>query len=153
MVRDAPAARAAYVIEDDLANLEPVLDDLLGPDTLSDERSATRIYYLGDFPADRYAEGFLGRARAVIDRTDAAAGRFRCADASTCRRSCRTVASVDPIMGSLLRRAVPDLVLALAGGLLVIMIGLVRGLDPGRRLDAGVARSSCRSVSACCRRS
>ena len=27
LVRDAPAARAAYVIEDDLANLEPVLDD------------------------------------------------------------------------------------------------------------------------------
>jgi hypothetical protein len=70
LLRDAPAARAAYVIEDDLANLEPVLDDLLGADPRRDERSATRIYYLGDFPAERYADGFLHRARAVIDRTD-----------------------------------------------------------------------------------
>ncbi|WP_152364009.1 CDP-glycerol glycerophosphotransferase family protein [Microlunatus speluncae] len=70
LLRDAPAARAAYVIEDDLANLEPALDDLLGADPRSPERSATRVYYLGDFPADRYADGFLDRARAVIDHAD-----------------------------------------------------------------------------------
>ena len=32
---DAPAARAAYVIRDDLSNLADVCDDLLGPDPLA----------------------------------------------------------------------------------------------------------------------
>lgn len=70
LVQEAPAARAAYVLEDDLNNLESVLDDLLGADPLAAERSTTRVYYLGDFPRDSYADGFLDRARAVIARTD-----------------------------------------------------------------------------------
>ena len=28
----------------------------------------TKIYYLGDFPDENYADGFLNAARAVIDR-------------------------------------------------------------------------------------
>ncbi len=89
LLRDAPAARAAYVIEDDLDNLEPVLDDLLGGDPRSAERSVTRVYYLGDFPVERYADGFLDRARAVIDHTDAAAE-------SVPERDPEPVPSVDP---------------------------------------------------------
>src|SRR5690606_31704974 len=42
LVQEAPAARAAYVLEDDLNNLESVLDDLLGADPLAAERSTTR---------------------------------------------------------------------------------------------------------------
>jgi CDP-glycerol glycerophosphotransferase (TagB/SpsB family) len=64
---DAPAARAAYVIRDDLSNLADVCDDLLGSDPLADVRNETKIYYLGDFPEENYADGFLEAARGVID--------------------------------------------------------------------------------------
>ena len=64
---DAPAARAAYVIRDDLSNLADVCEDLLGSDPLADVRNETKIYYLGDFPDENYADGFLEAARGVID--------------------------------------------------------------------------------------
>jgi CDP-glycerol glycerophosphotransferase (TagB/SpsB family) len=64
---DAPAARAAYVIRDDLSNLADVCDDLLGADPLVSVRNETKIYYLGDFPDENYADGFLAAARNVID--------------------------------------------------------------------------------------
>ncbi|HJV13789.1 MAG TPA: CDP-glycerol glycerophosphotransferase family protein [Propionibacteriaceae bacterium] len=64
---DAPAARAAYVIRDDLSNLAEVCDDLLGTDPLAAARQETKIYYLGDFPDENYADGFLDAAREVID--------------------------------------------------------------------------------------
>jgi CDP-glycerol glycerophosphotransferase (TagB/SpsB family) len=64
---DAPAARAAYVIRDDLSNLADVCDDLLGPDPLASIRNETKIYYLGAFPDENYADGFLAAARDVID--------------------------------------------------------------------------------------
>ena len=62
----APAARAAYVLREDLTNLAAVFDDLLGPDPLAAERHRTKIYYLGDFPDENYADGFLNAAREVI---------------------------------------------------------------------------------------
>ena len=64
---DVPAAKAAYVLRDDLSNLDEVFDDLLRDDPLADLRHATKVYYLGDFPDDSYAEGFLDAARSVID--------------------------------------------------------------------------------------
>jgi hypothetical protein len=64
---DAPAARAAYVIRDDLSNLADVCDALLGADPLALVRNETKIYYLGDFSDENYAEGFLAAARNVID--------------------------------------------------------------------------------------
>jgi CDP-glycerol glycerophosphotransferase (TagB/SpsB family) len=72
---DAPAARAAYVVRDDLSNLMDVCSDLLGADPLALTREETKIYYLGDFPDENYADGFLVAARDVIDagrRTPAA---------------------------------------------------------------------------------
>jgi CDP-glycerol glycerophosphotransferase (TagB/SpsB family) len=74
---DAPAARAAYVVRDDLSNLVEVCDDLLGTDPLASVRNETKIYYLGDFPDENYADGFLSAAREVID-----AGRRTPADVS-----------------------------------------------------------------------
>ena len=65
---EAPAARAAYVLREDLTNLPDVLDNLLTTDPLATTRQQTKIYYLGDFPDDGYAEGFLRAARSVIDR-------------------------------------------------------------------------------------
>jgi CDP-glycerol glycerophosphotransferase (TagB/SpsB family) len=67
LVVDAPAARAAYVIREDLSNLAEVCDDLLGADPLAAVRNETKIYYLGDFPDENYADGFLVAAREVID--------------------------------------------------------------------------------------
>jgi CDP-glycerol glycerophosphotransferase (TagB/SpsB family) len=64
---DAPAARAAYVIRDELSNLGEVCDDLLGADPLASIRNETKIYYLGAFPDENYADGFLSAARDVID--------------------------------------------------------------------------------------
>jgi len=54
-------------LRDDLSNLASVIDDLLRDDPLANLRHATKIYYLGDFPDENYAEGFLSTARAVID--------------------------------------------------------------------------------------
>jgi CDP-glycerol glycerophosphotransferase (TagB/SpsB family) len=64
---DAPAARAAYVVRDDLSNLADVCDDLLGADPLASIRNEAKIYYLGAFPDENYADGFLSAAREVID--------------------------------------------------------------------------------------
>jgi CDP-Glycerol:Poly(glycerophosphate) glycerophosphotransferase len=62
-----PLARAAYVIDSAGGNLDPVLDDLLRDDPLADIRQRMRTYYLGDFPPDSYAEGFVEAARRYID--------------------------------------------------------------------------------------
>jgi CDP-glycerol glycerophosphotransferase (TagB/SpsB family) len=67
LMEEAPAARAAYVLREDLSNLAQVLDDLLGSDPLAATRVQTRVYYLGDFPHGHYADGFLDAARRVID--------------------------------------------------------------------------------------
>ena len=67
-----PAARAAYVLRQDLTNLEEVCTDLLWRDPLSDMRRQTKIYYLGAFDEEHYADAFLLAARGVIDRAGAA---------------------------------------------------------------------------------
>jgi hypothetical protein len=56
-------ARAAYVIDRTGGNIDPVLDDLLRDDPLAAIRQRVRTYYLGDFPADSYADGFVDAAR------------------------------------------------------------------------------------------
>ena len=73
LLEDAPVARAAYLLRDDLANLDAVLDDLLELDPLERVRGETKTYYLGDFADDVYAEGFLMAAREAIgERTSPA---------------------------------------------------------------------------------
>ena len=54
------------MLREDLSNLASVFDDLLGADPLAAERNRTKIYYLGDFPEEHYADGFLNAAREVI---------------------------------------------------------------------------------------
>ena len=62
-----PAARAAYILRQDLSNLDEVCTDLLWRDPLSDVRRETKIYYLGAFDEAHYADAFLIAARGVID--------------------------------------------------------------------------------------
>jgi hypothetical protein len=64
---EMPVARGGYVIAGDASNLDAALDDLLGADPVGEERRRLKTYYLGDFPADRYADAFLDAARAEID--------------------------------------------------------------------------------------
>jgi hypothetical protein len=60
---EMPVARGGYVLARDASNLDAVLDDLLGADPQRAERHRLKTYYLGDFPADRYADAFLEAAR------------------------------------------------------------------------------------------
>ncbi|MFD1214845.1 CDP-glycerol glycerophosphotransferase family protein, partial [Arthrobacter sp. GCM10027362] len=76
-VAEYPIARASYVLEGDLGNVEAVLDSLLGADELAGPRAALRTDYLGDFPVEGYAEVFVDAARTV-----AATGRRQAAPAA-----------------------------------------------------------------------
>ncbi|PWU53475.1 CDP-glycerol glycerophosphotransferase [Micromonospora sp. S4605] len=63
-----PLAGSGYVLSRDMANVDEVLDALLDTDPLAPDRWATRRRYLGDFPAESYAEAFLAAARRELDR-------------------------------------------------------------------------------------
>jgi hypothetical protein len=63
---DFPLARAGYVLTRDLTNLDAVLDDLLVYDPAAQLRRQVKTYYLGNFPAENYAEGFLEVARRYV---------------------------------------------------------------------------------------
>ena len=87
---DAPAARAAYVLREDLSNLESVLDELLVTDPKAAVRRETRVYYLGDFAPGDDAGGFLGAAQDVID------GRYASPDAAAHRAAADASLSAAP---------------------------------------------------------
>jgi hypothetical protein len=61
-----PLARSAYVIPKDLSNLDEMLDQLLITDPKASARKQTRVDYLGPFPAENYADAFVGAARNVV---------------------------------------------------------------------------------------
>ena len=61
-----PLARAAYVVDQDAANLDEVLEELLKIDSLAETRRNLRTYYLGDFPASTYADGFVSAATKYV---------------------------------------------------------------------------------------
>jgi hypothetical protein len=61
-----PLARAAYVVDSDTANLDHVLDQLLDSDPLEKTRREVKTYYLGDFDAADYADGFVSAARRYL---------------------------------------------------------------------------------------
>ncbi|MET8837369.1 CDP-glycerol glycerophosphotransferase family protein [Micromonospora sp. NPDC004540] len=58
-----PLAGSGYVLRRDVSNVDEVLTDLLDTDPKAAARWATRTRYLGDFPAESYAEVFLDAAR------------------------------------------------------------------------------------------
>ncbi|WP_417218655.1 CDP-glycerol glycerophosphotransferase family protein [Arthrobacter sp.] len=69
---DMPATESGYVLRGDLDNLDSVLDNLLIRDPLAGKREKVREYYLGDFPSESYAQGFVAAALRHIqaDRLD-----------------------------------------------------------------------------------
>ncbi|MEU4778192.1 CDP-glycerol glycerophosphotransferase family protein [Micromonospora sp. NPDC023633] len=62
-----PLAGSGYVLRRDMSNVDEVLTALLDTDPLASARWATRSRYLGDFPAEAYAEAFLEAARRQLD--------------------------------------------------------------------------------------
>ncbi|WP_433317762.1 CDP-glycerol glycerophosphotransferase family protein [Micromonospora sp. CA-269861] len=58
-----PLAGSGYVLRRDMSNVDDVLTALLDTDPLAEARWATRRRYLGDFPAESYADAFLTAAR------------------------------------------------------------------------------------------
>ncbi|MEV6799278.1 CDP-glycerol glycerophosphotransferase family protein [Micromonospora rifamycinica] len=62
-----PLAASGYVLRRDMSNLDEVLAGLLDTDPLMAARWQTRRRYLGDFPADSYADGFLDAARRELE--------------------------------------------------------------------------------------
>ena len=73
-IDDYPVARAAYVVDGALDNLEPVLDELLGADSHADARRQVRDYYLGDFAGrPGYAQVFVQACLDLIDAPPAEA--------------------------------------------------------------------------------
>jgi hypothetical protein len=63
---DFPLARAGYVLASDLSNLDVVLKQFLTEDPASQLRRKVKTYYLGDFPAECYANGFLAAAQKYV---------------------------------------------------------------------------------------
>ncbi|MEU6074143.1 CDP-glycerol glycerophosphotransferase family protein [Micromonospora sp. NPDC047074] len=63
-----PLAGSGYVLRRDMSNVDEVLAALLDTDPLASARWVTRTRYLGDFPAESYAEAFLEAARHQLDR-------------------------------------------------------------------------------------
>ncbi|HEX5541278.1 MAG TPA: CDP-glycerol glycerophosphotransferase family protein [Micromonospora sp.] len=70
---DFPLACGGYVLRTNLSNADEVLDLLLGEDPLAETRRVLRTDYLGDFPAEDYAEAFLAEARRHLDSPAATA--------------------------------------------------------------------------------
>ena len=66
LMNEFPVARASYIIDPKSSTWDPVLDDLLKHDTQAARRHELKVYYLGDFPTDRYADAFLDAARKYI---------------------------------------------------------------------------------------
>ncbi|GAA1775880.1 CDP-glycerol glycerophosphotransferase family protein [Luedemannella helvata] len=77
-----PLSRIGYVIDAELTTLEHVLDAMLGPDPLAEQRLDARAYYLGDFPAKAYERVFLETVRGDLD----AAGQAGAARTATVSR-------------------------------------------------------------------
>jgi hypothetical protein len=61
-----PLARSAYVLAEDLSNLDEMLEGLLVTDPKAEQRKQTRVDYLGPFPAENYADAFVDAARHVV---------------------------------------------------------------------------------------
>lgn len=66
LLNEVPAAKASYVLAEDLSNLSDVLDGLLNDDLKAAERDAMRKYYLGGFPSESYADEFLEASKQII---------------------------------------------------------------------------------------
>jgi hypothetical protein len=66
LVAEFPLARGGYLLAADGVDWPRILDDLLTYDPKLVERRSLRVYYLGSFPADSYADGFVSTAMRYV---------------------------------------------------------------------------------------
>lgn len=69
-VNEFPLAQVSYVLDarhGRAPNIDAVLDGLLSADPLAEKRRAMKTYYLGDIPAEEYAERFRTEALKYIE--------------------------------------------------------------------------------------
>jgi hypothetical protein len=64
--RSFPIAKAAYVLDNHGRNIPYVLDSMTTNDPAASARRNAKRYFLGDFPADGYAEVFVNEARKLV---------------------------------------------------------------------------------------
>ena len=72
-VQNFPLARAAYVLSMTRRTWTASLPSCWTSTTLAETRRRMKQYYLGDFPAEAYVDGFLQAAIADVDRIAAPA--------------------------------------------------------------------------------
>jgi hypothetical protein len=63
-----PIAKAAYVLDRTGRNIPHVLDSMTTNDPVAPARRKAKRYFLGDFPAEGYADVFVREARKVLTR-------------------------------------------------------------------------------------
>lgn len=69
-IEDYPIARASYVLNGDLSNVQEVLDAILLNDPMRHVRLQYRSFYLGDFSDEDYAENFVSAAARMISNSE-----------------------------------------------------------------------------------
>lgn len=69
-IAEYPIARAAYILNGDLGNLQEVLDSVLSTDPKRQERLRYRSYYLGDFRDEGYSDNFISAASRMASNVD-----------------------------------------------------------------------------------
>ncbi len=62
-----PIARAAYVFDSSLEGMDEAIISMLGSDPMYNQRLELRTDYLGDFPQEEYAQGFIQAASRTIE--------------------------------------------------------------------------------------
>ncbi|MGP5318963.1 CDP-glycerol glycerophosphotransferase family protein [Arthrobacter rhombi] len=72
LAADMPATSGGYILHPDLDNLDEVLKHLLNDDPLLPRRARVREYYLSNFPAETYANGFIDAARRILNEAESA---------------------------------------------------------------------------------
>src|SRR5699024_5823339 len=65
-VEEFPLAEVSYVLTEDRSGWAHQLDSLLRSDPMTDQRRGMRVHYLGAFPSENYAEGFVDVARRQV---------------------------------------------------------------------------------------
>lgn len=65
-VETFPLAEGAYVLRNDLSNLEQAMSELLVTDPKGHIRRSLKGHYLGNFPAETYVEGFVEAAHQIV---------------------------------------------------------------------------------------
>lgn len=62
-IRSLPLSEGVYILDPAANTWRSQLEDMLGVDSLHDSRLEQRVHYLGDFPAESYANAFVHAAR------------------------------------------------------------------------------------------